>query len=141
MTALIQLQEENMKKRRIEKKFWISPEGEAIELPRGGEHSLYAMGYFKEKKIDVPFGEVLKRFLNDGWIRVQVGIDDVGDSYVALEGKESKVSDYGNLVYSFKPDFKWLFFHIVDTEKSKDIPREKIEGWSWGSVIEEVRKE
>jgi hypothetical protein len=98
------------------------------------------MKYYKDKKIDVPFGEVLKRFLDEGWIRVQVGIDDVGDSYVALEGKEAKILNYGNLVYSFKPDFKWLAFHIVDIEKAKDIAREKIEGLAWGAVVEEAKK-
>ncbi len=128
-----------MRKRRIEKKYWISPEGEPIEIPRGGEHSLYAMKYYKDEKIDVPFSVVLKRFLDEGWIRVQVGIDDVGESYVALEGKEAKVLNYGNLVYSFKPDFKWLSFHLIDIEKAKDIPREKIEGLAWDAVVEEVK--
>ena len=127
-----------MRKRRIEKKYWISPEGELIEIPRGGEHSLYAMKYYKDKNIDVPFSAVLKRFLDEGWIRVQVGIDDVGESYVALEGKEAKVLNYGNLVYSFKPDFKLLSFHLVDLEKAKDIAREKIEGLAWDAVVEEA---
>ncbi len=104
------------------------------------EHSLYAMKYYKDKKVDVPFGEVLKRFLDEGWIRVQVGVDDVGDSYVALEGKESKISDYGNLVYGFKPDFKWLSFHLVDIEKAKDLSRERIEGCQWGAVMEEAKR-
>lgn len=129
-----------MRKRRIEKKYWISPEGELIEIPRGGEHSLYATKYYKDKNIDVPFSVVLKRFLDEGWIRVQVGIDDVGESYVAMEGKEAKILNYGNLVYSFKPDFKWLSFHIVDIEKAKDIAREKIEGLAWGAVVEEAKR-
>ena len=129
-----------MRKRRIERKYWISQGGEAIELPKGGEHSLYAMGYFKQRNIEVPFGQVLKRFLDNGWIRVQVGIDDVGDSYVALEGTEAKVTAYGNLAYTFKPDFKWLSLHLVDIEKAKDIPREKIEGWSWDNIIKEAVK-
>lgn len=47
---------------------------------------------------------------------------------------------YGNLVYSFKPDFKWLSFHLVDIEKAKDIAREKIEGLSWSAVMEEAKR-
>ncbi len=57
-----------------------------------------------------------------------------------VEGKEAMISVYGNLAYTFKPDFKLLFFHFVDTEKAKDFTREKIEGWQWPAVIVEARK-
>jgi len=116
-------------------RIWISPEGEVIEMPIGVKHSNYSQQYYKQQDIDLNPPEAMEQFFIDGWIRVQIGQDNI-----SLEGKEASISANGDLVFSVEPNFKTLIFSFTDTGNYKRVIREMVEGWSWGSIVKEAKK-
>ena len=120
---------------KFKNRFWVSPEGEIIEMGAGIQHSQYAVNWHKEKGVDLNPVEASDRFLEEGWIRVQVATD-----YVAMEGTEAGIAKNGGTIFSFAPDFKKLILSFSDTGKFKNIFRHQVEGWSWDQIVKEARK-
>ena len=117
------------------KKYWISPDGDLIELALGDHHSYYAKRHFEKEGVEVNFTEAQTMFEDAGWLRVQVKQDSV-----AFEGPEINIVKYGDLVFDFKPDFQELIFSFTDTGRFKRIFRNQVEGWSWDSIVKEAKK-
>ncbi|MBI4972506.1 MAG: hypothetical protein HZC16_01670 [Candidatus Omnitrophica bacterium] len=116
-------------------RYWISPKGEVVKLALGQQHSAYAKEYYEIKGVNITPGDATQKLLDGGWLRIQAGED-----YVAIEGKESEISEHGSLAVNFKPDFKKLVFSFTDTGRFKQIYRDKAEGWSWDAIVKEAKK-
>lgn len=116
-------------------KYWISPKKELITLDIGNYHSYYAKNYYEKQGIEITASDAQFRFLNEGWIRVQVE-----KGRIALEGLEQSIESNGDLVFDLNPDFDVLVFGFVATGRFKFAPRNMIEGWSWKAIVDEAKK-
>lgn len=114
---------------------WISPSEEVIEMGTGQQHSYYAKQYYEKKGIEVTSAEAVERFFEEGWIRVQVKPDSA-----ALEGTQDAIVHRGDLIFTIEPNFTKLIFSFTDTGRYKQVLREKVEGWSWNSIVKEAKK-
>lgn len=117
--------------------YWINPQGKAI-LTTPLDHALYAIEYYKKRKIVLDPESAIEKMINEGWVRVQI----FPDGNATIQGSPSALKSIGMAILDIAPNLESISIAYVpwDYTEPPKFTRKEVDKMDWNELINYAMK-